>query len=266
MRISILPVFDESDLAAVPNALEFFRRVGLETLLILHNPSLGLKGAMTEQYDARIRELKAEMGKAASREDFPAATEYKARLEEAQTDKDLAIRDGWSKVPQPERDSVYRRIFGAVGTEAVICLNESMRKEQLFQALNGLLEVWPKDIPHGEFSVVWPQSIPKQEALSVAATSVGSHRFLKHEDRQESPLPPSGEYKFEAKPKKKLMRLSKGSKNTFNETTVDGRKSALERFHAKVLGAVAKYGLDGTQPKDVLIGLILEREFGAKAA
>lgn len=252
MRISILPVFDESDVAAVPNALEFFRRVGLETLLIIHNPSLGMKGAVTDQYDARIRELKAEMAKAADRQDFNAASEYKMRLEETQTDKDLAIRDGWSKVPQPEREAVYKRIFGQVGTDAVICLNESMRKEQLFQALNGLLEVWPKDIPHGEFSVVWPQSIPKQASISMVVTETA------HPVVVVTGAP--------AKAPKQKMKLKRGATNHFNETTVDGRKGALERFHAKVLGAVAKYGLDGTQPKDVLIGQILEREFGAKAA
>lgn len=249
MLRTILPVFDESDLAAVPNALEFFRRVGLQTLMILHNPSIGLKGAVTDQYDARIRELKAEMAKAATREDFTAASEYKMRLEEAQTDKDMAIREGWSKVSGPEREAVYKRIFGSTGTDAVICLNENLRPDQLFSALNGLLEVWPKDMPHGEFSVVWPKSIPVQSAKAA----------------QPPVNPTPSRLVVPASPRPQQMTKKKAV--PYEPTTPDELRSALRKSRfGGVQSACKKHGITTTGKSfDELIEEVVAATFGQPA-
>jgi len=240
MKTSILAVFDEADLQAVPNALEFFRRVGLEQLMVLHNPSLGLKGVVTAQYDARISELRTAMKQAAERNDYLAAANYKEELDGAETDRDLAIREGWTKVPQPDREAVYKRIFGNIGTEAIICLNENMRKDQLFAALNGLVAVWPKDVEHGEFSIVWPMSVPLQKAVP-APQSVPQNV-------------PRGTQT--AVPQKKV-------KESFDQTSPEGRRAALvaSRFGG-VASACKKHGIPTTgHTMPELIELIIAKEF-----
>jgi hypothetical protein len=251
MRISLLPVFDESDLAAVPNALEFFKRNGLESLMVLHNPSIGLKGAVTDQYDNRIKELRAEVKKAVDREDFDAAKEYKLHIENAMTDKDLAIREGWSKVPQPEREAVYRRIFGSIGTDAVICLNENLRHEQIFQALNGLLEVWPKDIPHGEFSVVWPRSVPEQMPLEKTVLNAV-------QDPNEKAIQCA--YSYTKK------RTAKKPSDSIPETPEELRASLRKSRYGGVKSACKRLGIDTTgKDFDALIEEVIGATFGAAA-
>lgn len=241
MKTCILAVFDEDDLKAVPNALEFFRRVGLEQLMVVHNPSLGLKGVVTANYDSRIRELETAVNQAKQRDDFLAAQNYKEELEGAKSDRDLAIREGWTKVPQNEREAIYKRIFGNIGTDAVFCLNENMRHDQLFAAMNGFVEVWPKDVLHGEYSIVWPKSIPQQKPVETTLIRVSDTTL---------------------KPK------TTAPKPHIDDSTPEGRRQALiaSRFGG-VKSACKRHGIDTTgHSMNSLIEQIIAKEFPAVAA
>lgn len=245
MKTSILAVFDEADLQAVPNALEFFRRVGLEQLMVIHNPSLGLQGVVTAQYDARISELKTAMKQAGDRQDYLAAANYKEELDGAETDRDLAIREGWTKVSQPDREAVYKKLFGSIGTDAVFCLNESMRKDQLFAALNGLVAVWPKDVEHGEFSVVWPRSIPFQKPVQASV-----------------PVPQNVPRGTPAPVPQKKEKIE------FDQSTPEGRRAALvaSRFGG-VASACKKHGIQTTgYSMTNLIEMVIAKEFSTVPA
>jgi len=156
----IVPVFTDSDLKALPNCLRYLAQQPVETLLVLHGPNVGVVNAQTAaEYDQRIANLGTRKKELTLVEDFAGAQKAKEEIETLKVERDMAIREGWQKIPEAERAAMYKKAFGDIGTEP-ICLREAYQHDQVFSMLQAFLPQWPSDIPHGEYSLVWPRSVP----------------------------------------------------------------------------------------------------------
>lgn len=239
MQTVILPVFDEKDLSAIPNCLRFLANSGTEVIMILHNPNVGITdGDLTKPFEERVTQLQAAKTGAVAREDYDAAKEYAKQIEDTKTERDIAVRDGWSQIPEQQRMAIYRKVLDPtkLGTEAIFPLRENYPHDQVFRALHELQSTWPRDLEHGQFSLVWPRSVPEQVVPRVIAqvTAPAASTAMK--------TPEFGK--------------------ALSETDVSIRRETLRRRHLAYISACKKHGIDPKgEDKSKVIDLIIQQEF-----
>lgn len=190
MKSVIIPVFDQKDLAALFNCLMFLKNSGTQTIMILHNPNIGLNdGDISKPFESRMAELELAEQSAAHRRDYTAAQGYHQQYEDTKTERDTAIREGWSNIPKEELFKINRRALdpAKIGTEAIFPLKENYDHDQIFRALHELQSTWPKDLIHGEIAVVWPRSIAPQGLQAQAAPAMAPARFKVEAPAAEAP-------------------------------------------------------------------------------
>lgn len=159
MRSVIVPVFSQADLEALPNCLRYLAQQNVETLLVLHGPNVGVVNAdATKEFDQRISNLDTRKRELVLVDDFEGAKKAKEEIETLRVERDMAIREGWKKVPEDQRAAAYKEAFSNIGTEP-LCLREAYQPDQVFAMLQAFLPQWPSDIQHGEYSLVWPRSV-----------------------------------------------------------------------------------------------------------
>ena len=229
MKSVLIPILEQPDLDALRNCLLFLSRNGTEVLMIVINPNVGITDdAVTADIDKRISDLRGAIEQCKQRDDFTAAIQYKEDLEAAQVDRDLAIRDGWSKIPEPDRRKIYQKALGNIGTDAIFPLRENYSYAEFYRALHELQSQWPKDMPHGEYAIVWPRSVSNQtpmanpKAVAVARMEIAAQK--RSSDPQEE------------------------------------RRSALKR-HFALVSAKKKHGIPDATPKETAIDQIIRLEF-----
>ena len=236
MKSAIVAIFDEKDLAALPNCTRFLFNSGVETVCFLHSPSIGITNeSLTAPFEKQITDLTTAKKAAADREDYDAAKGFASQIEDAKTERDTAIREGWSKIPEADRMKIYRTVLNpdVLGTEAIFPLKENYPKEEIFRALHELQSVWPADLPPGEFSVVWPLSIAPQTKPRV----------------MEAP---------QVLTAGKLSKAPTETDNGFSPEQV--RRDQLKR-HFALVAARKKYDIPDSLPKEQAIENIIAREF-----
>lgn len=159
MRAVIVPIFSQSDLEALPNCLRYLANQGVEKLLVLHGPNVGVVNAdATKEFDTKIAEFEVRERELILIKDYIGAQKAKESIETLRVERDMAVREGWKKVPDAERVAAYQKAFEKLGTEA-ICLREAYQHDQLFTMLQAFIPQMPTDLAHGEFSIVWPRSV-----------------------------------------------------------------------------------------------------------
>jgi hypothetical protein len=237
MQTAIIPVFDQKDAEAVKNCLVFLASVSTKTIMILHNPNIGITDEkVTEPFERVLAALEiAELG-AALRRDYSAAAQFHEQFEAKKTERDLAIRDGWSKIPLEERRKIYVQVLNPeyLGTRAIFPLKENYDHDQVFRMLHELQSTWPKDIQHGQFAVVWPRSVLPQ---------VGG---AKKEPHAATPL-----------------RIEPLAPTELPMSPEDQMRHDLSRWHGKLQAAAKKHGfaLPKGADKKPIIDAIMDLEF-----
>lgn len=176
MRSVIVPLFDDADLAALPNCLRYLANAGVEILMVIHGPNVGVVSTdVTTELDKKIADLGVRKKELTMVEDFSGAQRAKEEIEGLKIERDMKIRDGWRGVDEAKRQEMYKKAFGNIGTEP-ICLREAYGHDQLFTMLQALLPQWPADVKHGEYSLVWPRSVAtvavKKPSVAVVPESV----------------------------------------------------------------------------------------------
>lgn len=225
MKRVIAPILEQPDLDALQNCLLFLAKSGTDTLMVVHNPNIGITDArLTADTDRRIADLKAAIQQCKDRDDFTAAQAYKEDLESAQVDRDLKIREGWSNIPEAERRQIYAKTLGDIGTDAIFALRENYSYAEFFRALHELQGTWPKDMPMGEFAVVWPRSIEKQTIPMPAA---------KKETDPITHAGPATESQRREELSRFFMKLKSVAKSHGLEVTKTNRESVIEQILAK---------------------------------
>jgi len=233
MKNVLIPLLEQPDLDALRNCLLFLGKNGTETLMIVINPNIGITdAAVTADIDKRISDLRGAIEQCKQRDDFTAAIQYKEDLEAAQVDRDLAIRDGWSKIPEPDRRKIYQKALGNIGTDAIFPLRENYSYAEFYRALHELQSQWPKDMPQGEYAIVWPRSVsPQEQPVAASMAEVSASSLQSQKPLALKPSNPAQE-----------------------------RRSALKR-HFALVSAKKKYGIPDTTPKETAIDQIIRLEF-----
>lgn len=161
---ALVLLFTAEDLAAMPNAIAWLKTQQPERVLVLVTPNVGITGPeVTREHDAKIAGLEAEKEKAKLVENFALAQTKKEEIEAAIMARDMALRDGWQKIPEAERKVIYDRVLSGFGTEPVM-LREAYAHEEAFSMLNSYRIQWVRDIPFDEYTLIWPKAIRKVEA------------------------------------------------------------------------------------------------------
>jgi len=229
----LIPLLEQPDLDALRNCLLFLSKNGTETLMIVLNPNVGITDAnVTLEIDKRIADLKAAIKERKEVDDFAAAQSYKEELESAQVDRDLAIRDGWANIPEPDRRKIYQKALGNIGTDAIFPLRENYSYAEFYRALHELQSQWPKDMPQGEYAIVWPRSVsPQEQPVAASMAEVSASSLQSQKPLTLKPSNPAQE-----------------------------RRSALKR-HFALVSAKKKHGIPEETPKDTAIDQIIRLEF-----
>lgn len=234
----IVPVFTQSDLESLPNCLRYLAQQGTETLLVLHGPNVGVVNAeATKEFDEKISAQETRKKELTLVENYADAQKAKEQIETLRVDRDMAIREAWKKVPEDQRQAMYKKAFANIG-DAVLCLREAYQHDQVFTMLQAFLPQMPADLPHGEFAIVWPRSIGKFKAsFEQFAQSVAA----KHEQHAPTPL--------------------------FTGTRRDSREAELKSMHhIKAITVAKQAGVDVKGKKVAqVIQELLDKEFPREA-
>lgn len=165
MKKLILLVQSEKDIADLPACIERLKPLGLEGVWCIHNPHLGVSDTTIEgRFAEQIARLDATITEAARREDFDAARKYKEDRDKLKIDRDLAVRDGWQKVPPDQRAEIHAKLFSglnkSVAQNVLITTSKDVYPpEQAFELLQKMRAAWPAPLPMGSFVVGWPGSV-----------------------------------------------------------------------------------------------------------
>jgi len=225
----LIPLLEQPDLDALRNCLLFLSKNGTETLMIVLNPNIGITDAnVTLEIDKRIADLKTAIQQCKERDDFTAAQSYKEELESAQVDRDLAIRDGWANIPEPDRRKIYQKALGNIGTDAIFPLRENYSYAEFYRALHELQSQWPKDMPQGEYAIVWPRAVSDQTPMANPKAVAVAKMEMAAQKRSSDPQ--------------------------------EERRSALKR-HFALVSAKKKHGIPDETPKETAIDQIIRLEF-----
>lgn len=242
MKSVIVPVFSDSDLKALPNALRYLARQNVEILLVIHGPNVGVVNAeVTKEFDSRIAQLDTKKRELTLVEDYIGASRVKEEIETARVERDMAVREGWKNVPEEQRQTAYKKAFANIGTEPM-CLREAYQPDQLFTMLQAFLPQFPSDIAHGEYAIVWPRSVASP-SVAVTGLDIG----------------------FQKPPK---ITITKSDQNEYANDPRGARKEELQSMHhTKVLALARKAEIDvkGVKVHD-LITALLDKEFPAQLA
>lgn len=254
MRSVILLIFDDADLAALPNCLRYLANAGTETLLIIHGPNVGVVATdATAEIDKKIAELGVRKKELTMVEDFSGAQRAKEEIEGLKIERDMKIRDGWRGVDEAKRQEMYKAAFKDVGTEPV-CLREAYSHDQAFTMLQSYLPQWPSDLAHGSYSIIWPRSV-----APVAAKPLGTAIAPATQKTTAAEKPSVG-----AVSESVLRSVGDYSKLQGKEL----RQAELQSMHHLKVSAIAKKA--GLEIKGIktpqLIKILLDKEFPESAA
>jgi hypothetical protein len=170
MNHVLVSVLTPRDIECLPNVVNFLQTQKPLTVVIAHNPSLKITSAdATREVDKEISDLEKAKADAAAREDYPAAAEFKAKIEDSKMKRQDVLRNGWKSTPESERQRAYATFvdqFGVLrnpqGEETYvesIALIEDTDHKGLLRALLELGTAWPNALPYGNWAFLHPQTV-----------------------------------------------------------------------------------------------------------
>lgn len=174
MKHVIVPILSQEDISAIPNVVSFLKALKPETVVVLNNPSLGITPeSATAEVDKKLADLEKAKAEAVNREDFPAAHQYKEKIEAAKMERQDALRNGWKSMPETKRFEAYDRMmhpFSELDPTRVdyTVLAEDIDYDTLPVTLANMGRGWPATLPKNKWSLVSPQgvgSLPTPQAL-----------------------------------------------------------------------------------------------------
>lgn len=241
----ILPIFNDTDAAASGKVVPFLKSLKPQRVWLILAPSVGVTAKdATKDIDARIARLEQDKNAAVGREDFAAASQFKQQIEDAKTERDNALRDGWRSVPTAQRDAAYDKVaapygeLGQVGAAVqMTILSEDFANDNLLGMLNSLRPQWPAEIPHGEYALVWPQSV--RNAPDVGMTAPASKPAA-------TPAPKPAADKPDTK-------------------TPEGLSEYYRKYFMALKKDAATFGVSMDGPKDEVIAAVVEKKLAVAA-
>jgi hypothetical protein len=170
MKHVLVSALTQKDLECLPNVVRFLQAQKPLTVVVVHNPSLTITSATaTQEVDKEIADLERAKADAAAREDYPAAAEFKAKIEDAKMKRQDVLRNGWKSVSEAERLRSYstfmdqfKAIQNPEGEEAYVesvALIEDTDHQGLLRSLIDLGGAWPKALPWGNWAFLHPQTL-----------------------------------------------------------------------------------------------------------
>lgn len=178
MKKIILPVFTESDLKAVPDAVRFMAAMGMTHLWVVHSPALGLPyPAATKALDEEITVTEQGIKLAVAREDYETAKQYRDTKSGLMVRRDEELARGYKSISPDDLTKAYDASFDSISQKAIptattivrTALQDPPQPADIFKTMDKFLAEWPDELAHGQYVIAWPLAI--SETHSSASNS-----------------------------------------------------------------------------------------------